>query len=142
MSKPVNDTVNKEWAAAAKVILTGNSPDITTLFTKLLKITQAEEEKLKSERSRDRFREAFQSLAAGLKYGWAHGISGGHAPFTRPAKQKTGRRVGALLPLAIAAGEAVGKAQAQRIGRAHGEPGTGSIKAHHAAATHAPAPQQ
>lgn len=141
MRKPVKDLVNKEWAAKARVILTGNSPDTSTLFTKLSTITLEEQQKLKSDAARDRFTQALHKLRDGLNFGWAHGFNASQARFTRPENKPPNRRVGALLPLAIAAGEAIGKAQAAKVNRAHGIPAPGTFPLKHTHATGAPATQ-
>lgn len=119
MSKTVKDLVNKEWASSAREILTGSSPDITSLFTKLCTLTLEHQQKLKSIAARDRFQLALKKLNDAIKYGWAHGFNGGQSRFTRPENNPATRRVGALLPLAVSAGEAIGKAQAEKINRAH-----------------------
>lgn len=129
--KPVNDIVDKVWASKAKEILTGNAPDITTVFTRLLTITLESKQSLKSQAARDRFDLACKALNDGLKYGWAFGVNEQQVRFKRPAQFEKSRRVRALLPLAVAAGEAVGKAQAARIVKAHGIPAPGSVPIRH-----------
>lgn len=142
MSTTVKDLVNKEWASSAKEILTGNSQDITSLFTKLLTLTVEHEQKLKSQAARDRFRLALQYLNDGIKFGWAHGFNGSQSHFTRPAKNPPKRRVGALLPLAIAAGQAIGKAQSQKINRAHKNAESKGMGNREITATKAPSTRQ
>lgn len=133
--KAVKDLVDKEWAAQAKQILTGNPQDTTSLFTALHTITLAKTQALKSERARERFTLALQKLKDAIKFGWAHGINEQQSRFTRPEKNKPNRRVDALLPFAVAAGEAIGKAQAARIAKAHATraPGTFPLRHTHAA---------
>lgn len=125
--KTVNDLVNKRWANAAKNILTGNSPDISSLFTKLITITREEQQSLKSDAARKRFEDAYTAVADAVKYGWAFGISERQARINRPARFEKSRRVRALIPLGIEAGQAIGKAQLAKINRAHGVPKPGSI---------------
>lgn len=127
MKKKVDKDVNKVWAKQAKEILTGNSPDTTSLFTKLLTITREEQQKLKTMAARARFDSALNALMDGVKFGWAHGISEKQARFTRPQKGTMHPRVYALLPLAIAAGESIGKSQLLKINRQHGIPKPGTF---------------
>lgn len=141
MKQTVNDLVNKEWAKKAKVILEGCSPDTSTLLTKLHTITLEEQQKLKSDAARDRFTQALHKLRDGLNFGWAHGFNASQARFTRPENKPPNRRVGALLPLAIAAGEAIGKAQAEKVNRARSIPIPGTFPMKHTHATGAPATQ-
>src|SRR5262245_28535313 len=119
MKKTVKDLVNKEWASSAREILTGYAPDITTLFTRLCTLTLEHTQKLKRIAARERFELALQKLNDAIKFGWAHGFNESKCKFTRPANDMPNRRVGALLPLAAAAGETIGKAQAEKINRAH-----------------------
>lgn len=119
MKKIVKDLVNKEWASSAREILTGSAPDITTLFTRLCTLTLEHQQKLKSAAARDRFELALHKVNDALKFGWAHGFNGSQCRFTRPQNKPPTRRVGALLPLAVAAGAAIGQAQAAKINRAH-----------------------
>lgn len=142
MSKPVKDLVSKAWASSAKEILTGNSPDICTLYTRLSTMSLEHEQNLKSIAARDRLKLALDILNYGIKFGWAHGFNASQSRFTRPAKKQPNRRVGALLPLAVAAGEAIGKAQAAKVNRAHGIPTPGTFPPKHTHATSAPQPQQ
>lgn len=119
MSKPVKDFVNKEWAASAKEILTGSYQEMTSLFDRLLTLTSSHTQALCRQTARDRLEDATKRLTDGIKYGWAHGINGDQVRFTRPDNSPPNRRVGALLPLAIAAGTAIGKLQREKINRAH-----------------------
>lgn len=137
MSKPVKDLVSKLWAASASEILTRSSPDITTVFTRLLTMSLEHEQKLKSQAAVSRCRTALQYLNDGLKFGWAHGFNGTQTRFTRPAKKKPIRRVGALLPLAISLGETIGKAQAAKINNAHRNADSQGLGLHHEHATKA-----
>lgn len=117
--KPVNDFVSKLWARSAKEILTGYSPELHKIFTQLLTLRVEHQQGMKTTAARLRVEEATEMLIDALKFGWSHGLNAGQCRFTRPPKQKGHRRVGALLPLAIAAGERIGKDQAARISRAH-----------------------
>jgi hypothetical protein len=119
MSKPVKDLVNKQWAKAAKELLTGYSPDCSALFTKLQTLTLEHQQSLKSQAARKRFDLATRHLQDAVKFGWAFGLNATQTRFTRPAQKPPIRRISALLPLAITAGEAIGKAQAKAIERAH-----------------------
>jgi hypothetical protein len=119
MRKTVKDLVTKEWASSAREILTGSAPDITSLFTRLCTMNLEHVQKLKTIAARDRFQLALVKLNDAIKYGWAHGFNGSQTRFTRPDNHPPNRRVGALLPLAVAAGKAVGEAQAAKINRAH-----------------------
>lgn len=139
MRKPVKDIVTKEWAASAKIILTGNSQDITSLFTKLCTLTLEHQQKLKTLAARDRFDQALRALNDALKFGWAHGFNEHQCRFTRPENKPPNRRVNALLPLAVAAGNAIGKAQAAKVNRAHGIPKPGTFPLRH---EHASTPAQ
>lgn len=133
MKHLVKDFVNKEWASSAREILTSSSQDITTLFTRLRTMTLEHEQKSKSVATRDRFRLALDKLNDALKFGWAHGFSGSQCRFTRPENKPPNRRVGALLPLAISAGEAIGKAQAEKINHAYknaDSKGLGNVHTH------------
>src|SRR5262245_28315433 len=138
MSKHVKDLVNKEWASSAREILTGSAPDITTLFTRLCTLTLEHQQKLKSIAARERFTLGLEKLNAAIKFGWAHGFNGSQARFTRPENKPPTRRVGALLPLAVAAGETIGKEQAARITRAHATPSPGTFSMRHEHTTPAP----
>lgn len=137
MSKPVKDLVDKRWATEAREILTGNSPDTTTLFEKLLTLTRFEQSLIKTTAARVRYDTALDALMAAVKFGWAHGINESQARYTRPRPRQPSRRVGALIPLAVEAGRAIGEAQAKRIARAHGIPKPGTFSLKH---THAPQP--
>ncbi len=77
------------------------------------------EQNLKSIAARDRLKLALSHLNDAIKFGWAHGFNASQCRFTRPAKKQPNRRIGALLPLAIAAGETIGKDQAAKIAKAH-----------------------
>jgi hypothetical protein len=134
MKKTVNDLVNKQWAKSAREILTRSSQDITSIFDELLTMTEAEVQGLKSQAACDRFTQALTILRDGLNFGWAHGFNSSQARFTRPAKKQPNRRVGALLPLAVGAGEAIGKAQAAKIAKAHSQQANGNLALRH---THA-----
>lgn len=131
MRKPVKELVNKQWAKAAKELLTGNSPDSSTLITKLHTLTLEHQQSLKSQAARERFDLATRHLQDAVKFGWASGLNATQTRFTRSAKKPPIRRISALLPLAIAAGEAIGKAQAKAIERAHGIPKPGTFTHRH-----------
>lgn len=119
MSRPVKDSVDKLWAKDAREILTGCAPDITALFQRLRTMTSASIERYKTQAAKDRFQRALDSLREALNFGWAHGFNGEQTRFTRPAIKKGTRRVGVLIPLAVQAGIAIGKAQAKKIAAAH-----------------------
>jgi hypothetical protein len=137
MRKKVNDLVNKTWAKDAHQILTGSAPDITTIYKRLLTITTAEQQNLKSAAARGRFSLALEELNAALKYGWAFGFNREKCCFTPPAKKQPNRRVAALIPLAVKLGETIGQAQAAKINRAHSNAHEKGLALRHTHATEA-----
>jgi hypothetical protein len=115
MSRPVNDLVSKPWARMAKKILRSYSPDITTLFTRLLTMASATKEETKTLAGRALIDQAYGHLRDAIQYGWAFGIAEQQLRFKRPNITKPYRRIRALLPLAVEAGRAIGEAQAKKI---------------------------
>ena len=120
MKTPVNDIVSKSWANKARELLTGSYPDITSLFTGLLTLQNAECERLKSMSARERVEIATKALMDWIKYGWAFGMNGDPTFVPRrPQRIKGSRRLGVLCRLGSACGMGVGRKQAERIARAH-----------------------
>lgn len=136
MRKPVNDSVSKVWASSVKILLTGCSPDITTLFDRLLTLENREKQLLKTQVARQRLRDATQALVDSIKYGWQFGISNEEPKLAKRVKFEGSRRVSALIPVAIEAGTLIGACQLKKINGAHGIPKPGSVSHRH---THLPA---
>lgn len=131
MKKPVKNLVSKKWKKAAKELLQGCSPDCSSLFTKLRILTLQHQQSLKSQTARESLEVATRHLQDAVKFGWAIGLNAKQTRFTETAKKPTVRQICALLPFAIVAGQAIGKAQANAIERAHGLPKTDTLTHRH-----------
>lgn len=120
MKKRANNFLNKCLARSITVELTKNSPDMSTLFTRLLTLENQEASQLKTEAARMRLREAMKSITDGVKYGWSFGISGHELRVAALKPKHTDRKVRFLTAIAIKSGLAIGDAQLQKVRKNQG----------------------
>lgn len=120
--KPVNDIVSKEWASKARKILTGCSPTISDMFTKLLTLEAEQLAELKTSRRVNMLHEATEQLWEFLRYGWTFGLCGKDVPSSLKPPPCKSPRVRALARLAYSCGHAIGVDQAAKLRRADHRP--------------------